>query len=261
MGLVTIYLNTILIITLISCIIAIVVYGLDKHNHQRLFPQEQETLRISQNRMTDMLYDFDRVCTENNLTYWIIGGTLLGAVRHGGWIPWDGDMDIAMLIEDYEKFKKLLLINKIPGTFLQDNETDVNYTGGLPKIRDLGSCYHFAKANMKYRHEGFQIDVFLFFRNGDYIRPMHDNPPEVTMKYEDVFPLERVPFEDLMLPIPNNPHFYLKSHYGGNYMEIPKFPPVGPHEGILDPFGTCSHHQVLYPSMHGLCKLKHDDEE
>ena len=54
----------------------------------------------------ELLVEFDRVCRENNINYVIFAGTLLGAVRHQGYIPWDDDTDVALLREDYEKFKK-----------------------------------------------------------------------------------------------------------------------------------------------------------
>lgn len=54
-----------------------------------------------------ILVDFDRICREHNLTYYMVGGTLLGAVRHYGFIPWDDDIDIGMPRPDYERFIKL----------------------------------------------------------------------------------------------------------------------------------------------------------
>lgn len=65
-------------------------------------------LREHQLRLLDLLVEFNSVCTRLGITWWIDSGTLLGAVRHGGFIPWDDDLDVCVLASDYRKIRKLL---------------------------------------------------------------------------------------------------------------------------------------------------------
>ena len=60
------------------------------------FNPEGSLLRRQQNRMTELLIEIDRICKKHSIQYWLSSGTLLGAVRHKGFIPWDDDMDICM---------------------------------------------------------------------------------------------------------------------------------------------------------------------
>ncbi len=108
----------------------------------------------------ELIKELDRVCRNNNIGYVIVGGSMLGAVRHQGFIPWDDDADIAMLREDYDEFKKH--INELDPNicFFQDNETDPFYRWGYGKLRRTGSKYiRVGQEHLKCK-TGIFIDVF-----------------------------------------------------------------------------------------------------
>ena len=63
--------------------------------------------RKKAHQLYKIMYDFDNFCREHNLQYWVEGGTLMGALRHGGIIPWDDDVDVQMLMDDYRRLKKM----------------------------------------------------------------------------------------------------------------------------------------------------------
>ena len=81
--------------------------------------------------------EIKRICEKNGLPYFIIAGTLLGAVRHGGFIPWDDDMDFGLLREDYEKFIEACKTDLSDEFFLHTWDTDPEYPFSYAKIASL----------------------------------------------------------------------------------------------------------------------------
>ena len=88
---------------------------IDHEALRQRFNPEGSLLRRMQHRMTEMLVEIDKICRRHDLKYWLCSGTLLGCVRHGGYIPWDDDLDIEMLREDYEKLWPTKYLNYSPG--------------------------------------------------------------------------------------------------------------------------------------------------
>lgn len=134
---------------------------LQKELRERYNP-DGSTLRRHQMRMLEMLQYVDSVCTKHNIRYWLCSGTLLGAVRHGGFIPWDDDLDIEMLKEDYKKFVKVVENEKNDDYVLQTHKTDPNYYAPYAKLRDVHSYLRERNTNdTHYKYHGIFIDIFL----------------------------------------------------------------------------------------------------
>lgn len=261
-----------------------------------LFPDNrttgETTLRQAQLVMLRMLKIIDYICIQHGLEYWLCSGTLLGAVRHKGFIPWDDDLDICMMRDDYEKF--LMICSKeLPNDlFLQTHDTEASYDYlPLPcKIRDMKSLIISEGTQNKKYNQGLFIDIFpadryhtkgvsLFLEKEmknyfrfitkcldtelgkdrsvknkiiNYFHPLFkiltisykkyiqkkikknkalrndclighgfDTPWRRYFKYTDIFPIQKIKFENGIFMIPNNYVAYLTELYGPNYMTPP----------------------------------------
>lgn len=107
-----------------------------------------------------ILKDVVRVCDNNNIKYMISSGTLLGAVRHGGFIPWDDDIDVDMPLPDYKKFLKIAQRELGKKYFVQNYKTDKNYSEMWTHIRANGTT-SMPLRECRYKiHFGMHIDIF-----------------------------------------------------------------------------------------------------
>lgn len=126
------------------------------------FNPDGSSLRRHQLLMLDMLKKIDSICRENGITYWLSSGTCIGALRHGGFIPWDDDVDIEMLESDFKKLRKMMLAYKGDDIVWQDASTDVEYVQPFAKLRDTHSVINeLEDADRNYKYRGVYIDVFV----------------------------------------------------------------------------------------------------
>lgn len=122
---------------------------------------DAQTLRALQKTELELLIEVDRICRKCGIHYNIIAGTLLGAVRHGGFIPWDDDADVAMLRPEYEKFRKACETELDTSRFyFQDHRNTKGYRWGYGKLRRKGTVFlREHQEHMPYE-QGVFIDVF-----------------------------------------------------------------------------------------------------
>ncbi len=123
----------------------------------------------------DILKYFDKICKDNNLEYFLAYGSLIGAMRHKGFIPWDDDVDVCMKSSDYLKLCEILKENKDDKYFFQSIETDKNYYLFWNKIRLNNTIFVEKGWEKNDVHQGIFIDIF----------PLLDYPDEKDKKKID----------------------------------------------------------------------------
>ena len=109
-----------------------------------------------------LLREFDRVCRKLKIGYFICGGTMLGYMRNGGFIPWDDDIDIAMLRADYDRFLAEAQAELGEKFFLQTRETDPRIPYLFSKVRMNGTEYVTSYSDSRDYHKGICLDLFPF---------------------------------------------------------------------------------------------------
>lgn len=125
------------------------------------FNPDGSDLRKVQLRLLDMLLYIDRICKENCIDYWLSSGTLIGAVRHGGFIPWDDDVDVEMMPDGLRRFIKAVELDKTGQYAVHNHSNDPNYLFAFTKLRDLHTRIEEEKVvPQKLRYEGCSIDIF-----------------------------------------------------------------------------------------------------
>lgn len=235
--------------------------------------------------MIEILKYIEEICKENNLQYFVVAGTLLGAVRHKGFIPWDDDIDIIMTKEDHLKLIEAIKNDNNDRFGILDKSIDANYPLELSKVimKDTACVLNDELKSVQTKSEVF-VDVFTleFFKeetsrkHRKYVRLFENARKKVVIdnlkpslfrtglkvfrvvskivvpvnvvnsfkkkysvktgpyagfdvsqssdficKYEDIYPLKQIDFENVKVWAPNNPDAILRYQYGDNYMQLP----------------------------------------
>ncbi len=110
---------------------------------------------------TETLDKVVEICEKNNLRYYLIGGTLLGAVRHKGFIPWDDDVDIVMPRQDYDRFRALVAQQPDDAYYMQTPQNEPRYPEDIIKFRKKETVYESMRARrFKLKCTGIWVDIF-----------------------------------------------------------------------------------------------------
>lgn len=125
---------------------------------------QKQSIREVQDKILEVMKYIDLVCRMNNIVYFIMGGTALGAVRHGGFIPWDDDLDIFMIPAEYQKFKKVIELDGNSKFIIQEWKTTDKYLE-YAKVRMNGTT--FIEESFKDRkglHQGIYVDIMMLHK-------------------------------------------------------------------------------------------------
>jgi lipopolysaccharide cholinephosphotransferase len=237
---------------------------------QELFPDKREEgetkLRQCQLIVLRMLKVFDYLSKQYEFDYWLEAGTLLGAVRHKGFIPWDFDVDLGMLRADYEKFMRDASYALPEDIYLQSSDTEPGYySKDVVKLKDKYSNHTPWERSGQYSayHNGLFVDIYIY----DHIYPkpvakLHNALTALikrllnhnkyrsywrfyALSHETIFPLRNFEFENMNISGINRYDDYLRFHFG-NYMQLPPIEKRVPDNDVLEPFIPCNHRDILF---------------
>lgn len=124
----------------------------------------ENNIKAVQCKILEIMKHVDRLCRENGIVYYIMGGTALGAVRHGGFIPWDDDLDIFMTPDQYERFKRVFEAEQSGQFVLQEWRTTPDYLE-YAKVRMNGTAFiEEPYRNRRELHQGIYVDVMILHK-------------------------------------------------------------------------------------------------
>ena len=133
---------------------------------------QDEVLSKLHGVLQEILDDFAQICEANNLPYFLMGGTLIGAVRHKGFIPWDDDLDVGMLRSDYEKF--IEIFNSIENSKYYLVHMNDHYLFSWLKVCKKNTLFSEKKYDQSISQEGIFIDIWIFDNSCMFLLPLQE---------------------------------------------------------------------------------------
>ena len=134
--------------------------NIDIKNNPNLIELDDIKLHQLQGVLFGMLKEFDAFCRENGIQYSLAGGSMLGAVRHGGFIPWDDDVDLLMTRNDYNKLRKCFDSGLGSGYWLHTPEDTHDYGLGMARLRKKGTICR-SREDLNNDDCGVYLDIFI----------------------------------------------------------------------------------------------------
>lgn len=128
--------------------------------------------------LLDAMKDIDKICKENNLKYFLYAGTLLGAINHRGFIPWDDDVDIVMVKADHDRLLKIISEEYSDKYFVQTYKTDYYHPNNRTKIRINGTKFNtIGEYDKRLKNNGMFIDIAALYNvpNNKLLRIIQKN--------------------------------------------------------------------------------------
>lgn len=172
----------------------------------------QETKSSTIKLLYQLMYDVHQILVNNDIKYWADGGTLLGAVRHKGIIPWDDDLDIGIMKNNFNKLKNI--------------EKDFNKCGYRLVKHWLGYkiCYTNRKDIDEFDYSFPFLDIVSYKEEGDKLIPtlkgVRESWPNGYYYTKDVFPLIEYDFGSFSILGPTNYNSYFDRMYGKDWNEV-----------------------------------------